>query len=452
MLTIFRPDTDPFRERMDSIRNRLFEWSAITHSSGYRSTSERVFGDVPEPDEAVRRIVRQVREQGDKALLEYTEAFDGAALDPDRIEVSAPEIRQACIEVPDSFTAACDRAAQRVSDFQKKILENQADPKQEEIYLRRIPVERVGIYIPGGTGGSTPLVSSVYMNAVPAREAGVDEIYVCTPPGSEGDISPYILAACTACGVDRIFRAGGAQAVAAMAYGTQTVPRADMIAGPGNLFVMLAKKEVFGQAGIDLLAGPSEICIIADENADTVCIAADLLSQAEHDPLSSCILITDDEECAENVRTCISEQIESLSRRDIIEPAFDSYGGIVIAGSLEEAAEIANMIAPEHLEIMTDDPSNLLPLIRNAGTVFLGRFSPEACGDYMAGPSHTLPTGGTARFFSGLSADTFMKKSAVINISEASFSSISADTMSIAEIEGLDAHTNSISVRRSDEE
>jgi histidinol dehydrogenase len=285
------------------------------------------------------------------------------------------------------------------------------------------------------------------MNVIPAQAAGVEDIIVCTPPGPDGALSPYMCAALSACGITRVFRAGGAQAIAAMAYGTETIPRADIVAGPGNLFVMLAKKEVFGQAGIDLLAGPSEICVIADTTADPACAAADLLSQAEHDPLSSSILITDSRSFAEQVNDEISRRLQGLSRSKTAESALSRYGAVILTDSLAEAAETANRIAPEHLEIMTQEPSALVPLIRNAGTVFLGRSSPEALGDYIAGPSHTLPTGGTARFSSGLSAETFLKRTSVISISEKTFEELSVDAMVLARTEGLEAHRDSISVR-----
>jgi len=447
MMDIFSWGSDSLRGRLARIRERLLDFDEITARPSYRETCRRVFGRVLTPPEAVRAVIEDVRREGDAALLRYTAAFDGVELSREEIAVPGEEIAGAPAALDAGLREALETAVERVRSYQEALLASRETPGGGSCTRKRVPVERAGVYVPGGTGGTTPLVSCVYMNAVPAAAAGVEEIVMCTPPGEGGAVRTEILAAAALCGVKRVYRVGGAQAVAAMAWGTETVPGVDVVAGPGNLFVTLAKKEVLGRVGIDLLAGPSEICVIADRSVPPEIAAADLLSQAEHDPLASAVLLTPEKAVAEAVAEHLQRRLEALPRRETAEAALREYGALVVTASLEEAVRAANELAPEHLEILTERPEELLPLVKNAGAVFLGRFSPEACGDYIAGPSHTLPTGGTARFFSGLSAETFTRSISVVNMEEGEFERLAPLARRIAEAEGLDAHARSLSVR-----
>ena len=397
--------------------------------------------------EVVRGIIKDIRSSGDDALLEYTNRFDRLGLaDAAGLEITAAEIEAAVAAVPVDDLAALQLAVERVARFhEKQKAQTWLSTEESDILLGQkvTPLNRVGIYVPGGKA-SYP--SSVIMNAVPAKVAGVREIImVCPTPGNE--INPAVLAAAKLAGVDRIFRVGGAQAVAALAYGTASIPKVDKITGPGNIYVATAKQLVFGQVGIDMIAGPSEILVINDGTGNPAHIAADLLSQAEHDELASSILITTDRGFGEKVAAEVERQLTLLSRESIARASWDKFGAVIVAGSLAEAAAFSSRIAPEHLELAVADPFGLLPLIDNAGAIFMGHWTPEAAGDYLAGPNHTLPTGGTARFFSPLSVDDFVKKSSIISFSEQGLKRLGDRIVQIAGLEGLEAHARSVSLR-----
>jgi histidinol dehydrogenase len=400
-----------------------------------------------EVEQTVLDIIAAVRSRGDAAVLEYTQRFDRLpAASVEALEVTEDEIDEAVARCSDADIAALKLAVERVARFhEKQKQQTWLSTEESDVMLGQMitPLQRVGIYVPGGKA-SYP--SSVIMNAVPARVAGVPEVIMVAPtPG--GEINPHVLAAARLAGVDRIFRIGGAQAVAALAYGTATIPRVDKITGPGNIYVATAKKLVFGQVGIDMIAGPSEILIINDGSGTASHLAADLLSQAEHDELASSILITTDRSFGEAVAEQVEQQLLKLSRQSIARKSWESYGAIIVAGSLTEAIDFSNRIAPEHLELAVADPFAILPQIKNAGAIFMGHFTPEAAGDYLAGPNHTLPTGGTARFFSPLSVDDFIKKSSIVYFSEKGLQRLGRDIVRIAELEGLEAHGKSVSVR-----
>ncbi len=397
--------------------------------------------------ETVRTIINEVRSRGDQALLEYTNRFDRLGLHGTAaLEIGPAELDAAVAQVPADDLAALQLAVERVGRFhEKQKQQTWISTEESDILLGQkvTPLNRVGIYVPGGKA-SYP--SSVIMNAVPAKVAGVKEIImVCPTPG--GEINPAVLAAAKLAGVDRIFRVGGAQAVAALAYGTATIPRVDKITGPGNIYVATAKQLVFGQVGIDMIAGPSEILVINDGTGNPAHIAADLLSQAEHDELASSILITTERGFGEKVAVEVGRQLTQLSRESIARASWDRFGAVIVAGTLEEAAAFSNRIAPEHLELAVADPFGLLPLIEHAGAIFMGHWTPEAAGDYLAGPNHTLPTGGTARFFSPLSLDDFVKKSSIISFSEQGLKRLGNRIVQIAGLEGLEAHARSVSLR-----
>ena len=400
-----------------------------------------------EVEEVVKGIIADVRARGDEALLDYTRRFDRLEVPSAAcLEVTDDEINEAFARVDEADIAALKLAVERVARFhEKQKQETWLSTDEEDILLGQMvtPLERVGIYVPGGKA-SYP--SSVIMNAVPAQVAGVGEVIMVAPtPG--GEINPHVLVAARLSGVDRVFRVGGAQAVAALAYGTATVPRVDKITGPGNIYVATAKKLVFGQVGIDMIAGPSEILVINDGSGNPSHVAADLLSQAEHDELASSILITTDRGFGDKVAAEVEKQLKKLSRKSIARASWDKFGAVIVAGSLDEVIAFSNRIAPEHLELAVANPFEILPRIRNAGAVFLGHFTPEAAGDYLAGPNHTLPTGGTARFFSPLSVDDFVKKSSIVCFSEKGLNRLGPDIVRIAGLEGLEAHGRSVSIR-----
>jgi histidinol dehydrogenase len=400
-----------------------------------------------EVEQVVIDIIADVRKRGDAAVLEYTNRFDRVgASSVHELLVTEQEIADAFGKVSADEIASLKLAVDRVTRFhEKQKQQTWLSTEEDDIILGQkvTPLARVGIYVPGGKA-SYP--SSVIMNAVPAKVAGVGEIIMVAPtPG--GEINPHVLVAATLSGVDRIFRLGGAQAVAALAYGTATVPKVDKITGPGNIYVATAKKLVFGQVGIDMIAGPSEILVINDGSGTPTYIAADLLSQAEHDELASSILITTDRGFGERVAAEVERQLCELKRESIARKSWETYGAIIVAGSLDEAIAFSNRIAPEHLELAVTDPFAILPKIINAGAIFLGHFTPEAAGDYLAGPNHTLPTGGTARFFSPLSVDDFVKKSSIVWFSEKGINRLGRDIVRIAELEGLEAHGKSVSMR-----
>ncbi len=395
---------------------------------------------------AVKEVVEAVRKQGDPAVIEYTEKFDRVSLTLRDIRVSAEETKNAYTRADMKKVDALKLAAQNIRTFhEKQKISSWVTQEADGVILGQLarPIRSAGIYVPGG---KACYPSSVLMNVIPAMVAGVEQLVMCSPaPG--GNLNPYILIAADIAGVNEIYKIGGAQAVAAMAYGTATIPKVDKIVGPGNIYVATAKRYVFGQVDIDMIAGPSEILIIADQSANPKFVASDLLSQAEHDELASSILITTSRDLADKVNAEMERQLANLSRKEIARKAVDRFGAIVLAGTLQEAAEVSNSIAPEHLELAVEKPFELLSLIKNAGAIFLGHFTPEPVGDYIAGPNHVLPTGGTARFFSPLSTDSFMKKSSLIFYTREGLDKVGEAVMQIADVEGLEAHRNTIRVR-----
>ena len=394
---------------------------------------------------AVTEIIDAVRAKGDEAVRDYTLKFDGKC--PEQFEISKADMQRALDEADPEFVASLQRAKENIEDFHRRQKHQSfIDAKANGVILgQRIRgLHRVGLYVPGGTAAYP---SSVLMNAIPAKVAGVKEIVMITPPLKTGGANPDILVAAAIAGVDRVFLAGGAQAVAALAYGTESIPRVDKIVGPGNIYVATAKRLLYGTVDIDMVAGPSEILIMADENAPAPFVAADLMSQAEHDVLASAILLTTSERLAQQVVEEVKSQSESLSRKEIIAQSLQDFGAIIICKDNDQMVEYANEIAPEHLEVMMENPLEYLGRLDNAGSVFLGNYSPEPLGDYFAGPNHVLPTSGTARFFSPLSVDSFIKKSSYIYYTEAELRKAKDDIMRIANREGLTAHVNSIKVR-----
>lgn len=397
-------------------------------------------------DVAVEEIIENIREKGDAAVREYTLRFDGAI--PEQIEISKEEMKKLSELCEPEFLTALHRAAGNIADFHSRQKQQSWLNTQSNgvIMGQRVRgLSKVGIYVPGGTAAYP---SSVLMNAIPAKIAGVGEIIMVTPPGKGGKPNPDIMAAALEAGVDRVFLVGGAQAVAALAFGTESIPKVDKIVGPGNIYVATAKKHLYGVVDIDMIAGPSEILIIADESANPKFLAADLMSQAEHDVLASAILLTTSERIAQETISELYKQMETLSRKDIITQSLDQFGAVIVCGDMQEAIEFANELAPEHLEVCAENPIEFIGKIDNAGSVFLGNYSPEPLGDYFAGPNHVLPTSGTARFFSPLSVDSFIKKSSFIYYTEEALKPAQDDIIKLAETEGLTAHANSIKVRR----
>lgn len=394
---------------------------------------------------AVTDILNNVKQNGDDAVREYTLKFDGHM--PSKFEISREEIDSSPDKCDRDFILALYKAADNIRDFHaRQKQQSWLEPKQNGVILgQRIRgLKRVGVYVPGGTAAYP---SSVLMNVIPAKIAGVKEIVMVTPPQKDGTANPDILAAAKIAGVDRVFLMGGAQAVAALAYGTQSVPKVDKIVGPGNIFVATAKKLLYGTVDIDMIAGPSEILIVADKSANPKFLAADLMSQAEHDKMASAILLTTSEETANETAKELSRQMQTLERRDIIEQSLNDFGAIIVCKDISEAVDFANELAPEHLELAVENPMEYIGRVDNAGGVFLGHYSPEPLGDYFAGPNHVLPTSGTARFFSPLSVDSFIKKSSFIYYTEPALSEAKDDIIKLAETEGLTAHANSIKVR-----
>ncbi len=403
--------------------------------------------------ENVSRIVDDIRQNGDAALIQYTRKFDAPEMRVSMLRVTEAEMAEAEKRVDAEFISALNRAAARIEAFHRRQLRKSwfaAD--REGVFLGQLvnAVDAAGIYVPGAKGGTTPLVSSVLMGAIPAAIAGVKRVVMVTPPTADGSVNAHLLAAARAAGVNEIYKTGSAWAIAALAYGTQTIDPVDVIVGPGNIFVTLAKKIVSGHVGIDMIAGPSEILVVADETANPAYVAADMLSQAEHDPLSSAILITSSPSLAEAAADQIREQLSQLPRKDIARQSLADYGAVFVVPDLGSAMELANRIAPEHLEIQTADPFALLASVKNAGAVFLGGYTPEPVGDYAAGPNHVLPTGGTARFSSALSVECFLKQTSVVYYSEGAFCREAADIIRLAEIEGLAAHAGSVEKRLAD--
>ncbi|MBO4327264.1 MAG: histidinol dehydrogenase [Clostridia bacterium] len=396
----------------------------------------------------VRDIIKDVRERGDEALMEYTKKFDGAELEslqvkPEEFEEAERMLREAGSRLPEILAAAADNI-RSFHSMQRRDGFRIVNAQGAVVGQRIVPVAKAGLYVPGGTAAYP---STVLMDSIPAKIAGCEEVVIVTPPGRDGKINPAILMAAKTAGVDRIFKVGGAQAIAALAYGTQTIPKVDKIVGPGNAFVAEAKKQVFGQVSIDMIAGPSEILIVADGKSRADWVAADMLSQAEHDKMASAVLVTDSEKLAYEVSAELEKQIPELLRKDIARSSVDENGKIIIAGDIAEAIDVANEIAPEHIELCVDDPFACLEKIRCAGSVFLGRYCPEALGDYYAGPNHTLPTGGTARFCGALSVDDFVKKIQYIYYDEASMLRCASDVDYFAKAEGLTGHGRSVTIR-----
>ncbi|MDP4152928.1 MAG: histidinol dehydrogenase [Bacillota bacterium] len=397
----------------------------------------------------VEKIIEQVEKDGDAALYEYTKRFDG--VDLLSLEVTHSEFENARRSVDPELVEVMRRAAENITKFHEKQKQTGYRIDEDGVVCGQIirPLERAGIYVPGGTAAYP---SSVLMNAIPAKVAGVSEIVMVTPPGKDGTVPANILMAAEVAGIDKIYKVGGAQAIAALAYGTESIPKVDVIVGPGNIFVATAKKLVFGKVKIDMIAGPSEILIVADESADPAYLAADMMSQAEHDVLASSVLLCLSEKQAKAVTLELKKQIETLPRAEYIEKSLKDYGAIIVCSDLDDCVRLANEISPEHLELMVKEPFVILPEIKNAGSIFLGENAPEPLGDYMAGPNHVLPTSGTARFSSPLSVDCFIKKSSYLYYDKNALDGISKDVMRFAASEGLDAHANSIKVRVKDNE
>ena len=412
-----------------------------------REANKKTFGKDLTAAELVRRIVGDVRHEGDAAVLRYTKLIDRVDFAPKDFLVSEAEYAAAEKEVDPAVVVSLRKAAANVRKYHEEQKPNSWMTYREKgsiLGQSLIPLDRVGIYVPGGTAAYP---SSVIMNAVPASVAGVSEIIMMVPP-KNGKMNPYVLIAAREAGVKRIYKIGGAQAIAAMAFGTETIPRVDKITGPGNIFVTLAKKEVYGHCDIDMLAGPSEILIVADETADPVYTAADMLSQAEHDPLASSIVIVTDVALADKIAVEAEKQLAKLPRQEIARASLDRNGCIIVAEDMMQAMRFANISAPEHMELLTKNPFQLLPYVRHAGAVFLGAYSPEPLGDYFAGPNHVLPTGGTARYYSVLNVETFMKRTSLISYTQGALSDVSEDIIRLAETEGLEAHANAIRPRR----
>ncbi len=406
---------------------------------------KRLKAEQQKEDILVQEIIQAVREDGDQVLLDLTERLDGVILSS--FEVTEEEIEQAFSQVDETFLRALREAAERIRTYHEKQKRNSwMEPEEDGTILGQLirPLERVGVYVPGGRAAYP---STVLMNVIPAKVAGVPEIIMVTPPQSDGTIYPPTLVAARIAGVNKIFKVGGAQAIGALAYGTETIPQVDKIVGPGNIYVALAKKAVYGQVDIDSIAGPSDVTIIADAKAHPAYVAADLLAQAEHDPLASAILITPSAALADEVAKELEKQIKKLDRQEIASRSLEGRGAICLTKDLDEAFDVANMVAPEHLELLIESPWNWLHKVKNAGAIFLGEHSPEAVGDYFAGPNHVLPTEGTSRFFSGLGVDSFIKRMSLISYSQTALLRDGPKVITLANSEGLGAHAASVAIR-----
>lgn len=404
--------------------------------------------DMEQYEAGVRAIADEVKNQGDQGIFACTEKYDGAKMHAGNFRIRAEEIKEAWEQVDDDYVYALRKAIDNITLYHQKQMKNSwLEPDEKGNFLGQLyrPLHRVGIYVPGGTAAYP---SSVLMNAVPAMVAGVAEIAMVSPPDRNGKMNPYTLVAAAELGLTEIYKMGGAQAIFGLAWGTESVPKVELISGPGNIYVTIAKKMVYGDVNIDMLAGPSEILIVADCSANPVYVAADMMSQAEHDVLARSILVTDSVELAEAVEKELDRQVQQLSRRAIIEQSLQEHGAIILVSDLDEACAVANQVAPEHLELMVDKPFELLSQIHNAGAIFLGHNTPEPVGDYMAGPNHILPTGGTARFYSPVGIDTFMKSSSIISYSRQGMEEDADDIIKLAQVEGLTAHANCLQVRK----
>ncbi len=424
-------NTDAGRERLSALIQRKFE--------------------IPEDLEStVKDILFDVRQRGDEALVDYTRRFDSPEFQIDGLRVSEEEISQAYTQVDDDFLSSLRKAISHIEEFHSLQLPRSWFTTRENGVMlgqRVTPVDAAGLYVPGGQAGKTPLVSSVLMNGIPAKIAGVERLVLATPPGPRGEVSPYLLVAASEIQVGEIYKMGSAWAIAALAYGTGSVPSVDVIVGPGNIFVTIAKKLVSGLVGIDMVAGPSEILILADSHQDPSHLAADLLSQAEHDAMATSILITTSGKLAERVCEELERQLNELPRSDTARKSLEANGLVLVVEDVAEAVDIANELGPEHLEVLTKDPWSLVPGLKHAGAVFLGPYTPEPIGDYIAGPNHVLPTMGTAKFSSALGVETFLKRTSIISYSERAFFEDAQDVIRLAEVEGLRAHARSVEVR-----
>jgi histidinol dehydrogenase len=444
-MKILKSQDSNITQEIEKIKQRMSLF-ADTVTVEMEEKTREVFGEPLSPMESVRHIVNDVKEKGDDALKFYSDKFEGTNLSIDNLRVKDAEIEDAYKKVSPDFLSAIKNARENIRVFQEYIRIRAPEPfysNGTSITINYKPIEDVGVYVPGG---SASYPSTVLMNTMPARVAGVKRVVVVSPPGKDGKISPERLVACGESNVDEIYMIGGAHAIAALAFGTKTIPKVDKIVGPGNLFVTLAKREVFGHVGIDILAGPSEVLIITDDTANHAYVASDLLSQAEHAPGVS-ILVTCSEELVNGVLQEISKQLKALPRSNLIRESLGKFGFIILTRDLNEAVDISNTIAPEHLQVIVRNEVEVLSKIKHAGAIFAGPFTPVAVGDYIAGPSHVLPTGGTARFFSGLSVNDFLKRTSVITYSEDVLRSSAKDIITIAEAEGLEAHAQSVRIR-----
>lgn len=426
---------------------RIIELSGESRQDILENLLKRSPNNYSQYEETVNEIIRKVKAEGDQALFEYTLRYDKFALAVDNIKVTTQEIAEAYEKLDPELVEVIGKSAENIRAFHTKQLRNSwFDAKEDGTILgmKLTPIAKAGVYVPGGKAAYP---SSVLMNVIPAKVAGVEEIIMTTPPAADGSINPGTLVAAVIAGVDAIYKVGGAQAIAAMAFGTQSIPKVDKITGPGNIFVALAKKAVYGYASIDSIAGPSEILVLADETANPRYVAADLLSQAEHDELASAILITTSRQLAQQVSIQVEEFVEQLSRTEIMRKSLDNYGYILVAENMGDAIDAVNEIASEHLEILTANPFEVMTKIRNAGAIFLGEYASEPLGDYFAGPNHILPTNGTAKFFSPVNVDDFIKKTSIISYSREALEKVHRDIERFAESEGLTAHANSIKVR-----
>ncbi len=434
-------------------RMKIFQYPSKAAEKRVTDTINRGLGFSKQDQEAVEAYLEDIKTRGDEALVEYTNRFDSDKVTIETLKVTPKELELASQNVDASFLAALDRSVNQLEYFHLKQKENSwIDTPRNGVMVGQLvkPVSAAGVYAPGAKGGKTPLVSSVLMGGIPAKVAGVTSINLVTPPMENGKINPYILAAAHKIGITSVFKAGSAWAIGALAYGTQTIPKVDVIVGPGNIFVTLAKKIVAGTVGIDMIAGPSEILIIADKHANPKFLAADLLSQAEHDVMASSILVTDSENLAKATLAALKEQIEFLPRKEIAKKSIDNFGAILLVPNIETGIELSNRLAPEHLELIVDKPFDYIDRIQNAGALFLGAYTPEPMGDYIAGPNHVLPTAGTARFSSALSVEHFTKKTSLIHYSEAAFKKEADDVIRLAQTEGLGAHANSVKIRKTE--
>ncbi|MDD9302442.1 MAG: histidinol dehydrogenase [Desulfobacter sp.] len=430
---------------------KIFNYPSEDAEKRVKDTIDRGLGFSKQDHDNVQAYLDDVKKRGDQALVEYTNKFDSPAVTLETLKVTDREFDEALDRISPEFLKALDRSVEQLTSFHTRQKENSwIDTPRNGVMVGQMvrPVQAAGIYAPGAKGGKTPLVSSVLMGGIPARTAGVESINLLTPPMADGRINPHILAAAKKVGITSVFKAGSAWAIGALAYGTEQVPKVDVIVGPGNIYVTLAKKIVSGSVGIDMIAGPSEILIIADKGANPEFAAADLLSQAEHDVLASAILVTDSRRFAEQTIAALKTQIEKLSRKEIAKKSIEDFGSILVVPDIKTAIELSNRLAPEHLELLVEAPFDYIDQIHNAGALFVGPYTPEPMGDYIAGPNHVLPTAGTARFSSALGVENFTKKTSLIHYSSTAFKQEADDVITLAMTEGLDAHANSVKVRK----